>query len=186
MHTWRYNAPMRTLLPVCLGCLSLFGQSAQSTPRPKEVAEKEKGQVTTKEDKLQKLPSDTGPSKAQLDGADHDSKPKNEDANGKTDPKPDWWMIGLTGGLVVVCGGQIWVLGYQAKVLSHHSELIRQSVEQMRQAVGAYQQFAETSQGMLALTRESNEITSRATELTRQSLILTHRPRLTIRNVVMD
>src|ERR1039457_651004 len=55
----------------------------------------------------------------------------------------------------------------------------------MKSAVIAYQGLPRASEAMLALTRESNAITARATDLTRQSFLLSHRPKLAVRNVVV-
>jgi hypothetical protein len=85
----------------------------------------------------------------------------------------------FTAVLVGVGVFQFLMLRRQANALAHHSDLIEDSVGQMRQAVAAYERYGD-------LTRESNLNAQMATELTRQSLILTHRPKLIIRNVAMD
>ena len=127
---------MRTLLLVCFACLPLFGQSAaQSPPNPKEPTEKEKGQVTINKKETQKLPTDAGPSKTQLDGADHNKETKTKDENGQSDPKPDWWMISLTAGLVLVGAGQVWVLIRQTDILNHGLVETRHATELTRQSL---------------------------------------------------
>ena len=70
---------------------------------------------------------------------------------GPSAPDPDWWMIALTAGLVVVGAGQVWVLVRQTHIINDG----------------------------LAETRT-------ATELTRKSLVLTQRPRLIVRNIVVE
>src|ERR1019366_816663 len=89
---WRYNAPMRSLLLVCL-VSSLFGQSAQSPPQRKEPAKDEGREVAAKKNDGQNLPSGAGSSKGQFNTADQNQKSDTSNQGGKTDL--DGWMIGL-------------------------------------------------------------------------------------------
>jgi hypothetical protein len=141
---------MRTPTVLCLACVFLFGQSAQNPPSPKEQTRIEKGKITANEEEGKKLPGEGVPSKGQLDSAAHNGKSEGKDQGGNADPEPDWWMIGLTAGLVLVGGGQVLVLVRQTGILN----------------------------GSLVETKK-------ATHLTRESLILTQRPKLIVRHVVV-
>lgn len=82
--------------------------------------------------------------------------------------------------LLVILGVlQFFALAVQARVLFHHGTLIKKSVQQMSQAVSAYEKY-------VGVAVESNTLTKEATALTRQSLILTQRPRLTVRAFIID
>ena len=89
-----------------------------SPPKPKEPTEKEKRQITAKEKGSQNLSKDTGPSKGQFNSTDQNDQPATKNRGGSGNPDPEWWMIWLTAGLVLVGGGQVWVLIRQTQVIN--------------------------------------------------------------------
>lgn len=109
------------------------------------------------------------------------------------------WMVLLTGGLVVVGGGQALILWRQTRIIHESLRIARGSLDQLHEYVSLTADLAESSKKSAeaatvnanaaaasnALTRESNEITKEATELTRQSIVLAHRPRLLVKNIIV-
>jgi hypothetical protein len=47
------------------------------------------------------------------------------DASGEKSLDPDWWMIALTAGLVLVGGGQVWVLIRQTNILKQQAKYMK-------------------------------------------------------------
>ncbi len=128
---------------------------AQNLPKPQPPPEARNGQVSDQSkdsDGLSKNPRSPGKTaQSQLNSSDANSNGHKHAGDGEKSPDPDWWIIGLTAGLVLVGAGQVWVLVRQTGILNK------------------------------GLTETRN-----ATELTRQSLVLTQRPRIGIRTVILD
>jgi hypothetical protein len=187
----------RTLL-VCLSCFRLFAQSAQIPPQKEPTAEISKSQVNQEDRKGQPLPkpsqgTPTTTPKNDFSRADANSNGKNHDNESQKSADPDWWMIGLTFGLVLVGAGQVWILAQQTHIINEGlsetrkaTELTRKSSEAAVESNTLTRESNEITRQATELTRQNIEIAKTATELTRQSIVLTHRPKLIVRNVVLD
>jgi hypothetical protein len=80
-------------------------------------------------------------------------------------PAPDWWMIGLTGLLVIVGGLQVWSVVNQNNIMDKQTALMDG-------------QLSETMKAANAATESARVATT--------ALNMTHRPLLVVRHVVVD
>jgi hypothetical protein len=73
----------------------------------------------------------------------------------------------------------------QANAMDTQTSLIQQQMNAGKEAIAASKASADAAKATAEAAIDSNEITKATAELARQSLVLTHRPRLIIRNVVV-
>ncbi len=185
---WRYNAPMRTSLIVCLLAVAAWSQSHLSpdkSPVSKSDSTQAASQKEEPNDHKQPAHENVASNKNQVGALVEGKKTA---ANADEELKINRQLAMFTGrlawftaALVLVGALQLLALRRQAKVLTHHSDLIRQSIDQMKRAVDAYDKYVAVAESGLELTRESNETNKVATDLTRKALVLTQRPRLRVR-----
>jgi hypothetical protein len=177
---------MRTLLLVCLACSTLCSQPQQPPKTaPTAKTKSAEGAQGEKESGNRQEPADKRATAVVNNPAEAGPKKDTTQDKATEELQIDWWLAVFTGLLVAVGTVQFAALFWQGRTLRHHSHLLAESIKHMESAVIAYQGFARASEAMLALTRESNAITARATDLTRQSFLLSHRPKLAVRNVVV-
>jgi hypothetical protein len=217
--TWRYNAAMRTqLLVLCLAALSASAQP----PNPQQTAEGSKRQISENKHPgadIKNAPAkkagipETVTTKGQLNKPDGDTRSCGYQGERESGTGPTWWMIALTGCLVIVSGLQALILRRQASTMSRQTEIIgsslrvaqgsltelqkyvcltdslatstKQTAEAARASAKAAEDATNAAGESNMLTKESNATTKEATELTRRSLVLTHRPKIRVRSVVV-
>lgn len=214
---WRYNAPMRTLLLVCLVVQS-FAQSIESPSPPRDRTEEKQRPKKENGGTESRPQSPPQPRAAVTSGVNQPAPLKeepqtNEKANQiwKKAIAPETWS---NWALFVAACMAAFIALKTLRAIRNQAEIARLGVEATRVAANATTvsanaakqaadaavtsnnlttaslALAETQIGLLeqsnTLTRDSNTSTQQATELTRQSFVLSNRPRLIIRNVVLD
>jgi hypothetical protein len=137
----RYNTPMRTLLLVCLACLSLFAQSQR--PSPTKAAERDQPEQATADAQKMAATNVRGTEQSPIVvKALPSTKAQDEAPNGKAkelgQPSPDWWMVRLTGAIVFIGLVQTIVFGMQARRL-------KQTIEKMEEIAGQQTQDIQAS-----------------------------------------
>jgi hypothetical protein len=123
------------VLLVLFACVPLFVDAAQGPPASKQPAGKKESQISAQQQKSTELPLQPGLSKTELSTGNSGSDAKTLDRNGPKDSDPDWWMIILTAGLVVVGFGQVLVLARQTDIINKGLAETRKATKLTRKSV---------------------------------------------------
>lgn len=82
-------------------------------------------------------------------------RPDNRAYSGDRKPTPDWWMIGLTGGLLLVAGFQAWLFLRQLGIMDG-------SLSDTKKAADAAKEAADATKESVATMKETAERQLRA------------------------
>jgi hypothetical protein len=78
------------------------------------------------------------------------------------EPSPDWWLIGLTAGLILVGLGQLYLFYVQLRIIKESLDDAKEAADVATTAAVASKDQAETLKKSLALTRKTTDRQLRA------------------------
>jgi len=171
---------MRTLLIVCLWMFP----SLAASQTPKAVAqeahtEAKKQNVSNGDNSQSKADTKSNPS-----GTNQTTGPKkNEKQILKSAFAPETWS---NWALFIAAGIATAIALRTLNAIKEQARIARIGLNATRVAANAARDGARAAAESNTLTQQSNATAAKATELTRQSVILTHRPKLIVRNIILD